>query len=139
MWNRNCLILLALCIISFTIKIIVTPFDIELEGDNKLYYYYGAELAYHNKPPEDTQLKNVGFSYLLSLIFRLLPPDQNLLYNTQRLITVLAILLTPGVIAYFDAYDTRYFMPAYPILTLISLYGIKQLTTITNKVHTLLK
>lgn len=59
----------------------------------------------------------------------LIPFGLYFLIKEKKLMLILIpiLLLSSGFWAYFDAHDTRYFIPAFPFLTIISLYGLKLL------------
>jgi hypothetical protein len=46
-------------------------------------------------------------------------------YRNKTLCFYGLILLLPGLWAYFDAYDLRYFMPVIPVLSIVSAYGLR--------------
>ena len=108
-------IVLGLCAVGLAVRLALVPFDQPLKLDAELYYYYAAEIAYHNHlPVVDPQLHNLGFPYFLSFFFSLMPSDQMLLQNTQRIITA---VLSVGMIPLAYKLARRY----YP--TWLSLIG----------------
>jgi len=68
-------------------------------------------------------------SFPMFLFFLPLGLYEVLKIKTLRLdfILILFFLSISGIIAYLDAYDTRYFFPVYPFFTLVSLFCIKKL------------
>lgn len=62
------------------------------------------------------------------MFFFFLPLGVFIAWKEKReLILILFFVSVSGFVAYLDAYDTRYFFPAYPFFTLLTLYSVRKL------------
>lgn len=96
--NEGLILLLSICILSTGIKIWITPWGRPLFDDALLYHDYARMLGLGEPYRHIIKLHNVGFSYFLAPFFYITPPYETLMFNVQRIITmVLSSVFIIGV------------------------------------------
>ena len=103
-------------IISFTISGFLLRFllaDFTLEYDGKLYYEYAATLAFQGSYPETiTELHNIGWVFFLVPFFKVIGPNQEMLFFAQHIIS---IVISTGTIPMSYLFAKRFLPDRYAV------------------------